>query len=196
MRSPTHPIEIRRALRFAVIALVGVLSSGFAYALLASMQPGAHTRAQYATIVQIPEDRQGQKQWRFQVHDRLLWIVFPDASGMAALRELDAVTLNSAYPPLAREAKAWAFWGESTYLGCWVAYREPRDERQQWWSQWRGGFIDPCHYGWWDIAGRSIGIDYQKHGFGSTLKNLPPAEIEYLGDGKFLVYRNFREPRR
>lgn len=187
--------EPRRVARYAVIALVGVLFSGFAYALLASMSPGAHTRAQFAAIVEIPEDRQGQKQWKLQVHDRPLWIVFPDASDMAELRELDAATSNPSYPLHAREANAWGFWGESTHLGCWVTYSAAPDERQQQWSQWRGGFVDPCHFGWWDKAGRAVGFNYQRGGWGANLKNLPPADIEYLGGGKFLVYRNLREPR-
>ena len=187
--------EPRRVVRYVVIAFVGVLFSGFAYALLASMSPGAHTKAQYATIVQVPEDRQGQKWWNFQVHERSLWIVFPEASDMTALRTLDALIANPAHSPFVRDAKAWAFWGESTYLGCWVLYRPDISEWQRYWPQGQGGLVDPCHHGQWDMAGRAVGYGHGKDDVGYLLKNLSNADVEYLGDGKYLVYRNLREPR-
>jgi Rieske Fe-S protein len=185
----------RRVVRYVVIALVGVLFSGFAYALLASMSPGAHTKAQYATIVLIPEDRQGQKWWNFRVHERSLWIVFPEARDMAALRSLDARIAKPAHPPFVRDAEAWAFWGESTHLGCWVVYRPDLGDLQRHWPHGHGGLVDPCHYGQWDMAGRAVGYGPDKNDVGYLLKNLSNADVEYLGNGKYLVYRNVREAR-
>ncbi len=195
---PTVAIRFqpRRVVRYVVIALIGVLFSGFAYALLASMSPGAHTKAQYATIVQMPEDRQGEKWWKFQVHDRSLWIVFPDASDMTALRTLDPLIADPTHPPFVRDANAWAFWGESTHLGCRLTYRGENDEWQRQRPYWKGGLIDPCHFGWWDMAGRAAGYEYRKGDIGYSLKNLANADVEYLGNGKYLVYRNLRERRR
>lgn len=190
-----YRIDRRRVLRSALIAFFAVVFSGFAYALLASMQPGAHTRAQYATIVEIPEDRMGQKWWNFPVHDRSLWIVFPDAKDLTTLKSLDAYIANPAKPALIKDANAWAFWGESTYLGCWVVHRPDIGDWRWYWPRGQGGLIDPCHHGQWDMAGRAVGYGQSKNDAGYLLKNLTIADVEYLGDGKFLVYRNLREPR-
>ena len=66
-----------------------------------------------------------------------------------------------------RYRRVHAHGSESTNRGCRATWLSVGADLRSGSPRWRGGFHDPCHYGWWDDAGRAHGYEYQKTGAGA-----------------------------
>jgi ubiquinol-cytochrome c reductase iron-sulfur subunit len=100
-------------------------------------------------------------EWR----DRQIVIYRPSAESLADLRALNA---TSAAPKVPDDENPVAFIYSqvSTNRGCVVVHRAKKDPSLA--MDWRGGWVDPCHFGEWDYAGRFL----RRYENGPVLSNL------------------------
>lgn len=54
-----------------------------------------------------------------------------------------------------KQSRVFVYERVSTYRGCGLVYRSQKEGSNVEGALWFGGWIDPCHFGSWDNAGRS-----------------------------------------
>jgi Rieske Fe-S protein len=112
-------------------------------------------------------------EWR----NRPVIIFRPDAAIELELKELNKFVNSPTFP--FKEARFFIYERISTNRGCGAVYKTAKEANNMEDVKWFGGWIDPCHYGAWDKAGRSY-MRQPSHDAAAQLPNLSIPKWRYL----------------
>jgi ubiquinol-cytochrome c reductase iron-sulfur subunit len=133
------------------MALLGVLA--VASMLIANLSPAEdkHQRSLDVSIADIAPGTYKVVHWFYQP----IAVFRTSPEVLEKLRVETSLTASRRPIPTPGPA-AFVYSLVSTNLGCSV--KESRDPRYPGDDKWPGGFYDPCHYGEWDYAGRTLDL--------------------------------------
>ena len=165
-----------RRLFLLALGIVSFLALGLvATPFVSSMYPLAAKKDQVTRISLI-------KPGTFKVillNNKPVAIFHPTASNIKDLIDLTPRAFNNT--EVLRNPKVFIYYLESTYKGCGLTHA-PINASPKAISpsnlKWPGGFMDMCHYGEWDYAGRAIEV-YDQH---AGLPDLKVPQYAIKGD--------------
>ena len=183
----------RRNWLIATGAACGVAGAGVAVPFVESMEPSAKARAEGGPIeVDISQLRPGEKLtvlWRGQP----VWFLRRTPQMLASLKVTDSLVADplskrKAYPTPVWAQNQWrsirpeflVVIGICTHLGCSPVDRFTQGAQPSLPSDWKGGFLCPCHGSEFDLAAR-------------VFKNMPAPDnlpvplYHFIGDRKILL---------
>jgi ubiquinol-cytochrome c reductase iron-sulfur subunit len=158
-----------------VLGLVGAVVA--VIPLFQSMHPTETQRELFAKQIRLDEIKPGVFSI-IKFADRPVIVVRPDQEMLRDLRGLNShvwgPSISSTEAP-----HVFVYVGVSTFRGCGVWHR-PKGHVDMG-PEWKGGWIDPCHMGAWDYAGRTL-RDVNVPA-GRKLENLPKQDFRFLEEG-------------
>lgn len=175
----------RKVLTALLIAFISVGVVMAALPLIGSLSPtdevSTNGRSMVFHMSAIPEGSFVEFHW----HGSPLVVFRPDRSMIRQLTALNGDVKGEALSP-ETAPQLFVYVPVSTYLGCLLVHYPKGGGPYG--ADWPGGWMDPCHYGAWDNAGRTL------RAFNSISdRHLDPLEsFDYriVKDGVVEIYKN------
>jgi hypothetical protein len=161
------------------ISLCGLIFVAVAaFPFLASLYPSSVVGSRYleVQIFEIPLGSYKVVEW----NNLPIAIVRPSPEMLKHLKENTSRTWSSL--PIGGDEKVFVIAIVSTYKKCGLQHEGKASNRFAEDVHWPGGFVDPCHFGEWDYAGRALKL-YPKMEGHMRLDDLAVPRYELIRDG-------------
>jgi len=176
----------RRLLLGAFSAMVLVLSVLIAYVFVSSLKPASHTAIHLPIRAIMPGTYQ-----LIRVDQAPVAVFRPTPEMLAGLRANTNKTIHHSAIP--EDTEVFVYFLYSTYKGCPLIHALPgkrlNPHSQSVTDIWKGGFVDQCHFGEWDYAGRAISV-YDKY---ASLPDLRQPQFRIVDDVVEIMDRDYAQ---